>query len=198
MADEWRDIPGYEGLYQVTRDGKVRNSRNGNRLYGNVNSHGYIVVSLSRDGKKKDCKLHRVLAMAFIPNPNDFDCINHKDGDKLNNSLANLEWCTKGYNNRHAREVLGVSSVAKPVCQTTIDGDFLALWTNMETAAKSVGITQPCIVDCCEGRAKTAGGFAWNYAGEIGKDFVAEQNRQATLRKIETLKQEISKLETRL
>lgn len=195
---EWFDIPGYEGLYQIRADGTVRNAKTNNYLSGNVNSHGYMVMSLTRDGKKKDCKLHRLLALTFLPNPNNFGCINHKDGDKLNNSLGNLEWCTKGYNNRHAREVLGVEMTAKPVCQSTLSGDFVALWVNISAAAKSVGVTSPCITDCCEGRAETAGGFVWNYAGKIGNDFVSEQRRLTTMQKIMTLKNQISLLEAQL
>lgn len=195
---DWHDIPGYEGLYQIRTDGAVRNVKTLNYLNGNVNSHGYMVVSLTKNGKRKDCKLHRLLALTFLPNPNDFDCINHKDGDKLNNSLNNLEWCTKGQNNRHARDVLGVETTAKPVCQTTLAGKFVALWANISTAAKSVGVTSPCITDCCEGRAETAGGFVWNYAGEIGSDFVSEQKRLATLRKIADLENQISLLRAQL
>ena len=63
--EEWVDIPGYEGLYQITRDGKIRNVTNGNKLLGNVNSHGYVVVSLTKNGRKKDCKVHRLLALTF-------------------------------------------------------------------------------------------------------------------------------------
>ena len=111
--EEWYDVLGYEGLYEITETGKVRNCKTGTQLSGNINSHGYVVVSLTKNGKKKDCKLHRLLAMTFIPNPYDYDCVNHKDGDKLNNSIDNLEWCTKGYNNRHAREVLQVSTAPK-------------------------------------------------------------------------------------
>lgn len=195
---EWFDIPGYEGLYQIRRDGTVRNAKSLKVLTGNVNSHGYIVMSLSRGGKKKDCKLHRLLALTFMPNTSDFDCINHKDENKLNNSLENLEWCTKGQNNRHAREILGVDMTAKPVCQSTMAGDFVALWANITVAAKNVGITGPCITSCCEGRSETAGGFVWNYAGEIGRDFVSEQKRLATIRKIEVLRNQISALQAQL
>lgn len=195
---EWFDIPGYEGLYEITARGEVRNAKTRNYLNGNVNSHGYIVVSLTKNGKKKDCKLHRLLALTFLPNPSDFDCINHKDGNKLNNSLDNLEWCTKGQNNRHARETLGVDMSAKPVYQSTLAGNFVALWANISAAAKSVGVTPLCITDCCEGRTETAGGFAWNYAGDIANDFVSEQKKQETLRKIAVLENQISILQAQL
>ena len=146
--EEWYDVLGYEGLYEITETGKVRNCKTGTQLSGNINSHGYVVVSLTKNGKKKDCKLHRLLAITFIPNPYDYDCVNHKDGDKLNNSIDNLEWCTKGYNNRHAREVLQVSTAPKPVYQSTMTGEFVALWATIGQAAKYAGGSTRCLVAC--------------------------------------------------
>lgn len=196
--EEWVDIPGYEGLYQITRDGKIRNVTNGNKLLGNVNSHGYVVVSLTKNGRKKDCKVHRLLALTFLPNPNDYDCINHKNGNKLDNRLQNLEWCTKGYNNRHAREVLGVNTEERPVCQLTLSGDFVALWVNEAQAARCLGISPVCIASCCEGRANTAAGFRWHYAGPDYKQFCEDMKRRATLKKIERLERQISELRQQL
>lgn len=187
-------VPGYESIYQISSDGKVWNVKSGATLRGNVNSHGYVVVSLTKDGVKKDCKLHRLLALAFLPNPNDFDCVNHKDGDKLNNSLDNLEWCTKGYNNRHAREQLGIDFSAKPVCQTTMSGDFVALWANLSQAAKSVGVTSACVSRCCEGHANSAGGYRWEFAAKAFSDFVAAQKKESIRRKIAELSAELERL----
>ena len=196
--EEWADIPGYEGLYQITRGGRIRNVTNGNNLLGNVNSHGYVVVSLTKNGRKKDCKVHRLLALTFLPNPNDYDCINHKNGNKLDNRLQNLEWCTKGYNNRHAREVLGVNTEERPVCQLTLTGDFVALWVNEAQAARCLGISPVCIASCCEGRANTAAGFRWDYAGTDYKQFCEDMKRRTTLKKIERLERQISELRQQL
>lgn len=193
---EWKDIPGYEGLYRISKSGEALNAKTGCILHGNVNSHGYRVISLTKHGKKKDVKLHRLLALAFIENPNDFDCINHKDGDKLNNSLENLEWCSKGYNNFHARTVLNVSTDAKPVIQSTMDGKFVACWANIATAAKTIGVSAPCITDCCDGRARQAAGYVWSFAGEDSNDFVKGWKKQGTLRKISELEKEIAQLRT--
>lgn len=196
--EEWYDVLGYEGLYEITETGKVRNCKTGTKLSGNINSHGYVVVSLTKNGKKKDCKLHRLLAMTFIPNPYDYDCVNHKDGNKLNNSIDNLEWCTKGYNNRHAREVLQVSTSPKPVYQSTMTGEFVALWATIGQAAKYAGVSTPCIVDCCEGRANSAGGYCWDYAGQISIDFLKDWERRTTLKRISKLEQQLSELRSRL
>lgn len=188
------DIPGYEGSYLISEDGQIWNKKTGAAMHGNVNSHGYMVFSLTQNGKKKDCKLHRLLAMTFIPNPEGYECVNHIDGNKLNNSLGNLEWCTKGYNNRHAREELDIDFAAKPVCQKTLSGSVVAIWANQSVAAKSIGITPVCISRCCEGLAETAGGYRWEHAKETFSDFIKAQRKEELRRKIAKLTRELEKL----
>lgn len=160
-----KDIAGYEGLYKIGRDGVVV-KRDGTRLLGSVNSYGYRVVSLTKNGKKKDHKVHRLLAKAFIPNPSpgDFNCVNHIDGNKLNNSLENLEWCTRKGNNQHARDVLCCDYSEKPVVQFASDGKMLAVWRNASAAASVLGGAATLISACCKGTADSAYGFGWGYA----------------------------------
>ena len=195
MADIMvKDIPGYENLYCISERGHVWNRKTGALLSGNVNSHGYMVISLTKDGKKKDCKLHRLLAMTFIPNPSNFECVNHKDGNKLNNNLDNLEWCSKGYNNRHAREELHIDFSAKPVCQTTLGGSVVAMWANYSLAAKSVGVSPVCIASCCEGLADSAGGYRWEHATKVFNDFLIERQKENLRKRIEELTTELERL----
>lgn len=188
------DIPGYEGEYVISENGQVWNKKTGAAMHGSVNSHGYMVLSLTKNGKKKDRKLHRLLATTFIPNPNGYECVNHKDGNKLNNKLDNLEWCTKGYNNRHAREELDIDFTAKPVCQKTLGGSVVAVWANQSVAAKSIGITPVCIARCCEGLTETAGGYRWEHAAEAFRDFVTAQRKEEIRRKIADLTEEMERL----
>lgn len=188
------DIPGYEDEYVISENGQVWNKKTGAAMHGSVNSHGYMVLSLTKDGEKKDRKLHRLLAATFIPNPNGYECVNHKDGNKLNNSLGNLEWCTKGYNNRHAREELDIDFAAKPVCQKTLGGSVVAIWANQSVAAKSVGITPVCISRCCEGLTETAGGYRWEHAAVAFRDFVKAQRKEELRRKIAKLTEEMESL----
>ena len=110
-AEEWRDIKGFEGLYQVSNTGKVRSlvGWNGHKyvkrdreLTPTMTSTGYLKVDLKNKGVKKSLKLHRVIAGAFIPNPDNHPVINHIDGNPLNNSLENLEWCSQKHNCQHA------------------------------------------------------------------------------------------------
>lgn len=101
MTEQWRQID--DTRYEISDKGRVRNSIKGNILKGSKHNHGYRSVCLRIDNKDSYKLIHRLIASAFIPN-NDSkkDCINHIDGDKLNNSISNLEWCTKAENNKHA------------------------------------------------------------------------------------------------
>ena len=106
----WRAIPSYEGLYEVSTDGRIRSvdriSPHGHRLKGKElkqisHSAGYLTVFLSKDGKPLPHLVHRLVAETFIDNPDGLGFINHKDEDKHNNNVDNLEWCTKQYNNTY-------------------------------------------------------------------------------------------------
>ena len=97
MIEEWRPIVGFEGLYEVSNTGQVRNCR-GKLLRPGLNHNGYLKCVLCKKGKTKTIYIHRLVAQAFIPNPQDLPQVNHKDEDKTNNSVDNLEWCSSKYN----------------------------------------------------------------------------------------------------
>ena len=100
----WKDIPGYEGLYQVSNNGEVKSLRYRKKkdtqtiLKSAPNHSGYLHVSLVKDGKTSTIQIHRLVAMAFIPNPNNYPVVNHKDWNVQNNAADNLEWCSHKYN----------------------------------------------------------------------------------------------------
>lgn len=102
----WRDIDGYEGVYQISNFGRIKSIERGNRkekiLKPSPNTHGYLKVTLSRFNVKKDCIIHQYVATYFVENPYFLSQINHKDGDKRNNFYGNLEWCTQSENTKHA------------------------------------------------------------------------------------------------
>lgn len=126
LFDEFVDIPGYEGLYQINKDGVVKSlarfnskSGRGGRLYKEtirkptIDKDGYLRVVLCKDGIPHTTSIHRLLAITFIPNPHNYSSVNHKDENKLNNSISNLEWCTVKYNNNYNNRQLRISEKRK-------------------------------------------------------------------------------------
>lgn len=111
MLEEWRDIEDYEGLYQVSNFGRIKRMRFINNMYNfpqerimkkSLKTNGYEIVRLSKRGVKTTFMVHRLVAKAFIDNPSDYLEINHIDGNKTNNSVENLEWCSRSQNELHA------------------------------------------------------------------------------------------------
>ena len=170
----WKDVPNYEGLYQVSNLGRVKSldrivpfKDSLKRVKGTMLSQhlnfGYCQVSLGRKGKKH--RVHRLVAMAFIPNPNNFPIINHKDENPSNNCVDNLEWCDYAYNLNYGsrkgwqRKLNGV-----PVCQYTLKGEFIARFSSMaEAAEKTPSVTSNNIAHCCNKETPSCGGFVWRY-----------------------------------
>ena len=110
----WKNIKGYEELYQVSNYGRVKSLRkNGKIINGYIDGKGYMQVALSKNGKKKWFRIHRLVAQAFIPNHDNLPIINHKDENKLNNRVDNLEWCTTKYNNCYGTRIKRVSEAMK-------------------------------------------------------------------------------------
>ena len=101
MQEIWKDIKGYEGLYQVSNLGNVYSIKNNKLLKLHISHKGYVVVCLYKNNKQHTQQIHRLIAQAFIPNPNNLPCVNHKDENPGNNDFRNLEWCTYKYNNNY-------------------------------------------------------------------------------------------------
>lgn len=109
MQEIWKDIPNYEGLYQVSNMGNVRSFHN---RYKNktlikpcATSKGYLSVSLCKNHSQKAFNVHKLVAELFIPNPKNLPCVNHIDENKTNNTVSNLEWCTYQYNNTYGHRI---------------------------------------------------------------------------------------------
>lgn len=151
----WKDIKGYEDLYEVSNLGRVRNKVRGNILYVKINHNGYCVVKLNKDAKRKDFFVHRLVAIAFIPNPENKRTVNHKDEVKTNNHVDNLEWMTTAENNSYGTRTERAISVFKKRVRCITTG---LEYDSVTEAAKSVGLKSRSEISmCCKGTAKHAG-----------------------------------------
>ena len=109
MDEIWLNIMGYEGQYQVSNTGYIRSIKR-NRILKPTNINGYLQISLSNQGKIKKCLIHRLVAEAFLPNPNNLSQVHHKDENTFNNNVNNLEWCNVTYNNNYGTRNARISS----------------------------------------------------------------------------------------
>lgn len=162
--EEWRDIPGYEGLYKVSSSGRLVSYKRG-ELRPFKSRDGYLVATLQKNGQRYRTGVHRLVAAAFIPNPDNKPQINHMNGDKTDNRVENLERATSSENNLHRRRVLqgGGGRPKRPVCCI----DTGVVYGSITEASADTGAPIPQIVSCCKGRRKHTGGYAWEYA-EVG------------------------------
>ena len=160
MKEIWKPVRNYEGLYEVSNLGRVK-SLNYNRtgkeriMKGLDNGHGYLFVQLCKDGKVENCRINRLVAMAFLPNPDNLPEVNHKDKIRTNNKVENLEWCTTKYNVEYslAKAVIGINKVS----------GLILVFPSTREASRQTDINHSSISACLKGRQKSAGGFYWQY-----------------------------------
>ena len=146
-----RDIKGYESLYGITSCGRVYSYRTKKFLKPWDDGRGYLCVNLSKNGKWKHYKIHRLVADAYLPNPDNLPQVNHIDENKTNNALPNLEWCDASYN-------INYSQAKKVICVETG-----IIYNSITEAAKAVNRSIGNISNCCKGKRKTSAGFHWRY-----------------------------------
>ena len=166
---QWKEIKGYEGLYLVSNYGDVVNVNRGLKI-PQVNEDGYLRVQLSKGGVQKNHYVHRLVAETFIENPLALPCVNHKDENKANNFVENLEWCTILYNNTYGTRMEKVANARKDkrtvaVLQFDIDGKFVRRWEGVYLACQELGVCKASVHRCIHGKQNTAGGFRWVMAG---------------------------------
>lgn len=198
--EEWRDIEGYEGLYQVSNEGRVKSLERYVEWRGTIkhqserilkplenNRGGYLVVCLCKNSKVKTYTVHRLVASAFIENYEELPCVNHKDEDKTNNNVDNLEWCTYEYNINYGNHNKRVSEALKgfgkdapkpwvsealsiPINMLTKDNEFVRQFPSSKEAMRWLRIngfpkaSDAHINHCNNGKRKTAYGYKWRYA----------------------------------
>ena len=161
MIEELKDIENYEGLYAITRDGRVWSYRSNKFLKPIDNGHGYYQINLCREGKGKNYLIHRLVAQAFIPNPERLPQVNHKDENPQNNCASNLEWCDAKYNaNYGTRTERAAKKRSIPVYCEELDRVF----DGSRQAARELELDNSSIIKCCKGKLKTHGGYHFKYA----------------------------------
>ena len=167
----WCPIKGYEGLYEVSDQGRVRSLKFGKEriLSPGKLQNGYLRVNFCKNGEQKNLLVHRLVAQAFIPNPDNLPQVNHKDQDQENNSVQNREWCDGKYNINYGTCIKRVSEkltngkLSKPVLQYTKSGEFVREWKSARDVQRTIGYFHNYISNCCNGRYKSAYGYVWKY-----------------------------------
>jgi hypothetical protein len=182
--EKWKDIVGWEGYYQVSSVGRIKSLERKTISRGvkecvrklHIQNSGYLTVGLFKENKGQQFLVHRLMALAFIKNTEKLDFVNHKNGIKTDNRIENLEWCTKGYNLKHAYDN-GLKTISQKqlnrivgwnknehsvkVNQYSKQGELVAFFNSMTEAAFKTGLNYNSIVDCVRGRHKTCGGFVF-------------------------------------
>ena len=181
MSEVWKDIEEYEGLYQVSNYGRIRsfdrwvigksNSKRfkKGKILKTVEHNGYQHIFLYKNGKGKWFYVHRLVAQAFIPNPDNLTEVNHINEIKNDNRVVNLEWCDRKYNVNYGTVKQRIADTkingkrSKTVYQYTLDGELVAEYPSTMEIERQLGYYNNNISACCLGKLKTAYGYIWSY-----------------------------------
>ena len=196
MEEEiWKEIEGFDN-YQISNLCRVKNVKFNRFVKPLLDKHGYVCVNLYKDGKMKHLLLHRLLAIAFIPNPENKPCIDHINTDRTDNHIENLRWVTNKENHNNPLSLINHANASrgrvvseeqkkrqsekmkgrykgnkwgsKKIIQLTLDGNFVREWDSIKDAADSFGVTSSAIWNCLNGKSqvKSIKGFVWKYKKE--------------------------------
>lgn len=170
MTEEWRDVKGYEGKYQVSNLGNIRGLDRkdnfgrpikGKMLAQRAQKNGYMTVKLRSNGIQKTFRVHRIVADAFCDNPNNLPEVNHIDENKKNNRANNLEWCTRQYNCSYGSGLEKRKEKYSHKCAQIKEGKVIAEFPSMIEASRKTGVPFSSIQRCISGRYKSSHGFQW-------------------------------------
>lgn len=178
MVEIWKDIQNYEGMYQVSNLGRIKSLSRYDALGRHVNEKiltpiekpkkQYLIIGLKKDGKREWFHIHRLVGIHFIPNQLKLPEINHKDWDRKNNNVCNLEWCTREYNCKHQRMRRGTGGRRnRKIEQLELDGTVIQSFDSIKAAGEYLGKLGTNIGDCVRGKQKTAHGYMWRYKEKV-------------------------------
>lgn len=180
----WKDIEGYDSMYRISNLGNVYSKHINRNLKPGKTQDGYLYVMLQYNGKQKINLIHRLIATYFIPNPNNLPLINHKDEDKTNNSIDNLEWCTYAYNstynNVHIKRAL---ELGQRVLAYNKDGEVMYDYCSAREAARQLGYQHTNISACCNGNIITYKNLVWSHTELTKEEIIQRFDRSITSRK---------------
>lgn len=175
MIEVWKDIVGYEGLYQVSNLGRVKSCERlvihylGKRLVKEyilkqTNNNNYYTITLAKNNTRKTGRVHKLVAMHFIENENNYLEVNHIDGHSLNNNASNLEWCSRSSNQLHAyRMGLQKPINEKPILMIDKNGEIVSKFKSIIDAEKQTGLCHSNIAKVCKGKRNYVGGYHFKY-----------------------------------
>lgn len=182
MQEIWKDIKGYEGLYEISNFGNIKSTRHGKvkMLKTSTDKYGYKRINLYKNGVVKIGYIHKLVINTFIENTNNLPCINHINGIKSDNNLTNLEYCTYSHNIKEAFR-LGLkkpsittlnkrgklSKNSKVVYQFDLDGKFIKKWYGTREIERELKLNHSYISKCCRKKVSQVGGYIWRYEEEI-------------------------------
>lgn len=152
--------------YEINNDGEIRNIKTKKVLKHRIKNNGYHEVCLYINKQKKYCLIHRLVALTFIENNNNYSQVNHIDGNKNNNSVNNLEWVDSHANNKHAWDNnLNKPSITRKVKQYTLSGEYIKTYNSIAEATRATGATKISLV--ANGKRKSSGGFSWKWVEDF-------------------------------
>lgn len=167
MKEEWKSVVGYEGLYEISNLGRIKSlnfdGTKRERIMSPYLVHGYSRIRIFKNSKPRSVGVHRLVAEAFIANPDNKPYVNHINGDKSDNRAANLEWCTQSENTIHSYRVLMNKASGGREKKKVMLVETGQVFESIKEASKMTGHNRTSIISCCKGRYKTVNGMHWRY-----------------------------------
>ena len=164
IKEEWRDIEEYYGLYQISNLGRIKSlnyRRTGKeKILKPVNTNDYFTIELCKEGNRKRHRVHRLVALHFIPNPNNYPMVNHRNEIKTDNQVGNLEWCDAKYNNNYGTRT---ERSAEKLSKQVLCIETGVIYPSTHQVERQLGFRQQYISQCCNGKYKQAYRLHWKY-----------------------------------